>query len=237
MNYQSKEYRQYHRKWSMKWRAKHREKLNKKSREYYAQNKEKKRAYSRAWYKKNSKKVCIRAKKYRKKLGKKYTTHFRIWMRAWRAKHPEKIKEYHKKYYDSHYNKILKMNRKYKNGVGHNKVKLWSIDYNYRRRANISKNECSITTKDLRTITLTFKICPYCQIRKATTFEHIIPLLPRNISMPRGQHIKENIIRVCSSCNFSKQDKDPIKWCKEKGYPVPEIVIERLKIMKTMGVT
>ena len=174
---------------------------------YYSHHKKKMRARAIKYYYKDREKIIVRGRAYYHKNREKILSNIKS--KKWKEKH-----------------NIYRANWRHENRA--------EVVYAHKRHFKISKN--SITIQELRTIKTTFKICPYCRIRKSTTFEHIIPLFPEKGVM-QGQHIKENLIRACISCNSSKNNKDPIEWCKDKGYPVPEIVTERLKIMKQMGVT
>jgi 5-methylcytosine-specific restriction endonuclease McrA len=53
-------------------------------------------------------------------------------------------------------------------------------------------------------------LCAYCQERKATTADHVVPLARG------GTNFIGNILPACVSCNSSKQGKLLVEWSKWK---------------------
>ena len=64
--------------------------------------------------------------------------------------------------------------------------------------------------------------CVYCGFDGELEIEHIVPI------SRGGSHECSNIVLACRKCNASKHNYDVFTWCAEKGYKVPDIVIELL---------
>lgn len=209
------------------------------SREYYwnPKNTEKYRAYARNYHNLH-KEECNRKTKAWRNTNRQ---HVLAYKRNYYTNNPsgysfnkEKINNHRREYRRKNWKLFIEKERLWHNKwkLAHpEKMKEYRIDYSHRRRVDLSKDKCSVTTQDLREIKLTFKKCPFCD-KPATTFEHIYPLQPHNKNVKQGTHIKENIIRTCVSCNSSKNNKDPIEWCKEQKIKIPEIITERIKILQ-----
>jgi len=70
-----------------------------------------------------------------------------------------------------------------------------------------------------------FGLCAYCQIRKATTIDHAIP-----VKNGGGSH-RGNLIAACGPCNSSKNTKTLdafLDECISKGYIPSDRIIEEL---------
>ncbi len=65
-------------------------------------------------------------------------------------------------------------------------------------------------------------LCAYCGKKKATCFDHIIPIKKGGDSTPH------NIAPSCGSCNGSKQDKDVYDWLTKKNYLISDKLEELL---------
>jgi 5-methylcytosine-specific restriction endonuclease McrA len=198
------------------WNPKNTEKCRAYARDYHNQHKEIRNAYTKEWRARNQDKVLLNKNRWYQENKDTYNTIRRENRNSNWEKMIEKERIWHSKWKLAH----------------PEKVKEYRIDYSHRRRAKLSKDKCSVSIQDLREIKMTFKICPYCG-KPATTFDHIYPLQPRDKNVKQGKHVKENIIRACISCNSSKNDKDPIQWCKEQNIKIPDMIKSQIKGVKS----
>ena len=62
--------------------------------------------------------------------------------------------------------------------------------------------------------------CPSCGANlKRTGFDldHVQPYKPKGDGTPAGYHCIENVEILCSKCNKSKNNRDPIEWAQSHG--------------------
>ena len=69
--------------------------------------------------------------------------------------------------------------------------------YHYRRK----HNEGSVSFEELKRLYKLFPVCPYCNINKTNSIDHITPL------SRGGTNNSDNLVPVCISCNSKKRDK------------------------------
>lgn len=78
----------------------------------------------------------------------------------------------------------------------------YTRNYIYRRK----KARGTLTLQDTKTVYQSFQICPYCNINKPDTIDHVIPL------SKGGTNDLSNVVAVCRSCNSKKRDKTLLEY-------------------------
>lgn len=132
-------------------------------------------------YKKNRQKEINKSKVWNKNNPDKCAAS----MRMCRERKPEHFKNYNKEW-------------KRKNP---DKVKAWDSNKSARRRIQKNSIIYKITGEDWALIKEKQNfLCFYCKKRKILSQDHTIPLING------GNHIKENIVAACISCNSRKSD-------------------------------
>lgn len=195
-------------KYYKKWREENKEKRKKHLRNYYLKNKEKVTQRNLNWREKNPKRYKETREIWREKNKEKIKLYQKKYSKKWKEENPEYHKNYMKKYTKTEKGKIN-----------------WK-KYTLKRRALKKKAKDTLTKKELIIIQNRGKECVYCGSNKNLEFEHIISL------NKGGENSFLNGVMACESCNSSKGNKDVYEWCKLKGYKVPKIIIDNLKLMK-----
>lgn len=73
---------------------------------------------------------------------------------------------------------------------------------NHKRRMSVKNARCTLTAEEWQHIKVSYKNrCVYCGEIKPLEMDHIIPI------SKGGDHIKENIVPACRSCNAKKGDR------------------------------
>lgn len=91
---------------------------------------------------------------------------------------------------------------------------------NMKRR---SQSQHVLSEQEINSIITRDRICIYCGYAKNLTLDHIIPI------SKGGTSDLNNLVTACLLCNLSKNKSDVFVWCKRKGIPVPEVIINLLK--------
>lgn len=67
-------------------------------------------------------------------------------------------------------------------------------------------------------------LCLYCQVKKATTYDHIWPV------KLGGRTIPGNIVPACVSCNSSKGETLLIDWLEKKGFAESDLLFDAISL-------
>lgn len=139
----------------------------------------------------------------------------------WQKEHPERVKEisikdkktktdYHKslkkKYYEENKEKVKMYKKDWdrKNTEKH-------VVYNSNRRAYKNNLINTLTDKDVKRLEVTFSKKCFLSGKDDTHLEHFIPL-----SWGHGGTYVGNVYFLWKNLNFSKSNKNPFEWIKEK---------------------
>lgn len=182
-------------------------------------------------------------KEYQRLYREKNKEKLRQQRKVYRAKNYDIIKKKKKDYYKKNKDKILKKDReqgrlRYQN----NKDKILQKHKNYRLTENGKLAMIRGRDKRRKKFPILLKSgdrnkiikrdgmnCVYC---KNYVFDNYPRYYKRKLVLdhvnPFGSTSYLNMVVACWSCNSSKNNKDVIIWCNEKGYPVPEIVQQML---------
>jgi 5-methylcytosine-specific restriction endonuclease McrA len=150
--------------------------------------------------------------------------------RKWHHKNKDRVKEYQKEYYKNNAELFCTKAKKYRrknHELLNKKKKEWDANnFDYRkeyrtlnsdkysayarnRRARINNCSGSHTSDDIKTILASQKnkcaVC-YCDVSNGYHVDHIVPIAKG------GDNDKYNLQVTCPSCNFSKNDSDPIEY-------------------------
>lgn len=193
---------------------KHKDKINRKSLDWYYANKEKCAARVKEWSAANkdkrneatkirraanpekttadSKRSYERNKEKRKEEARLYRLNNKD--RIWQVKFPEKAKESRRRWNSTE------------------EGKLYKVLASQKRRAVKKAAAGNITKEDLRRITeAQGGKCAYCQKKTKLTLDHIVAI------SKGGEHMPRNVQMLCGSCNSKKHDKDPLIYARQIG--------------------
>lgn len=180
--------------------------------------KEYNREYQKKWRKNNQEKVKeIRNKAEAKQERIEYRRKW--WNESPKAKlikerfkeaHPEKIKEYSINYNEKNQDRARKRYDKYYSSIKGIVNRLKKSD---RKKFGIDNKD--ITIELISKLDVLYKKCPYCngEFKPRFDYDHLNPFRPFS---------KENIVKVCSKCNQSKNNSNLIEWMEFKGYKISE---------------
>lgn len=141
--------------------------------------------------------------------------------KEYKKNHPEKIKQQTKKYYEQNKDKLKVKNDKY-NAVNKDKKANYNKIYytsekgkvalaNSRHRRRTITQSSDISTSQLLTVKKYALNCYWCGISLQTIIPHIDHYYPLS---KNGQHVINNIVLACPTCNLSKNDKNPADFGK-----------------------
>ncbi len=140
-----------------------------------------------------------KAKEIRKRFDENNVGYKKEYDKLWNKKNPDRVKKKHKKYYSSIkgiVNRLKKADKK---------------------RFGIINN--GITFDLIKSIDDKYKKCIYCggEFKPRFDYDHINSFKPFS---------KDNIIKVCSGCNQSKNNANLLEWMKFKNYEITEEILE-----------
>jgi len=143
----------------------------------------------------------------------------RQYMRSYHQKNKDKINANRKKrYYIHHERETKRQQERRKNPKWKERNRIISRTFYKRhpdrtkkkdakRRARMHQIICTLTAKEWQQILLLYgHKCIYCGETKNLTQDHVIPV------SKGGNHIKENVVPACRSCNCSKGNRDVNTW-------------------------
>lgn len=135
-----------------------------------------------------------------------------IKVRKWREDNPEKRKALAVAHYQKTSDQTKARARKWyaeNKEAAQARNKKWSMSHKdkmafYRMRYRAEGRGCDsdLTFDEMLEIKSTQRVCRYCGSDRSLTYDHIVPLAKG------GANSKNNIQRLCLSCNSKKQDKD-----------------------------
>ena len=202
---ETKEYKEYQRKYQRMWRKKNKERVKEIQRK--SNSRPERKLYIRKWWKESPKAKEIKRRFQKSEKAKQY-------QKEWIRKNPDKVKAKQDKY---QYTKkgILNQIKKVQN----RRIKFKKISGVY---YNIP-NKKLIEFVDERD-----KVCIYCgrefskdkKSRFYRSYDHLDPFKP---------HSKTNTVKCCISCNSSKGEKNVFEWAESKGYKISKVIYELSK--------
>lgn len=205
--------------------------INAKRREDYPKHRERNVEYHREWRLKNHEKILVqkRADYWANPEANNEKS------RAWREAHPEQKKEYDKTYFQKNKPRIrvykkkwADKNRDYINEYRRNQyaedphgIRLAAIKREARKR-NLPDD---FTAEDWNLCLEYFSGCAVCGAREVLHADHWIPLA--NVECLGT--VPHNMVSLCRSCNFSKQDTPAQEWLEWKhGTEIGSLIYKRI---------
>ena len=178
-----------------RYHARHRDKLLLEMHEYYQAHKAQHREAAKAWRTANPEKhkASIKAAKDKTRDA------IRRKGREYYAAHREERLAYRRAYYAAHKERAQELARRW-NAANHDKVMGYVHQRNAKTRGATIAN---LSAAQWSAIKVAYKFrCAYCgRTMNRLTQDHVIPL------SKGGQHVPENIVPACSSCNKRKYNK------------------------------
>jgi hypothetical protein len=154
-----------------------------------------------------------RRKEYRRKWWKE-NPKAQLIKERFRETHPEMQKEYNKSWNEKNPERVRKKYEKYYNSIKGIINRLKKSD---KKRFNIDNNNLTIDL--IIELDKKYSKCLYCEgeFKPRFDYDHINPFKPFS---------KDNIIKVCSKCNQSKNNSNLLDWIKFKKYNLSEELLE-----------
>lgn len=171
------------------YRAEHKEEIAEKGRRFRQEHKEEVKERKRLYAQENAAKIA----EYQREYQRKNRTSIRVNKAEYRESHREDIARWSKKYFTTE------------------KGRAYCLNMAHKRRARLANTppDRMMTRGDLISIRQEYTSCAYCLAPLPVGKREIdhVTALSRG-----GEHVPENIVICCRSCNSAKGNRGLIQW-------------------------
>ena len=180
------------------------------------------REYQREWRANNKERVMeINKKSEQREERKEYRRNWwktnpkaKLIKERFKENNPNIQKKYDKEFKERHPDRVRKKDAKYYSSLKGIVNRLKKSD---RKKFNIENKE--ITIDLIKELDIKFTFCMYCgeEFKPRFDYDHINPFKPFS---------KNNIIKVCSKCNQSKNNANLLEWMNFKKFTISDKIME-----------